>query len=250
MAYLLYMGYFLSLRTILVAISVFAGTLVASVILTDNPMASIYVTPPISSVSVGDTIDITVKVKSNVPVNAFTGELIFDTDYFFVSNINYSTSIANLWVEEPWYNRANNSLYFAGGTTVDGGFAGTGELMKVTLQAKTAGDTTLTLHNIRVMAHDGLGSDIQLSEPLDTLFSIDTTPFITPIQETDTNSITIVQSSLPLDVNKDGILSFQDVSTLLFALGSNKVMYDFNGDGAVTWADIRTWQQLRKLCDS
>lgn len=240
------MGYIFSLRTLLAVLAVSASTLTAAVMFTGAPTASIYVVPDRTTVEAGDEVTLHVMVKSNVPVNAFTSELIFSTDHFQVSDISYNNSVADLWVEEPWYNRADNSIYFAGGTTKPDGFIGTGELMRVTLQTKRAGDTALTLHNTRVLAHDGLGGDVPLSQPLDTLFVIDTTPFATPLQTIAIKPIAIVPSLPRLDVNNDGALNFKDIGVLLMNLGSNKAEYDFNGDGAVTWSDIRTWQQLRK----
>jgi hypothetical protein len=236
-----------SLRMIVAAIAVPITAFAASVILSDKPTASIYVVPGATSVEIGGTVSVAVMVKSNVPVNAFTSELVFDTDRFYVTNISYNTSIANLWVEEPWYNRSDNNIYFAGGTTQSDGFVGTGELMQVTLQARSAGNTILTLQNTRVLAHDGLGKDVTLIQPLDTIFSVDTTSYITPLQEIGTDVIAIVPNLPPLDVNGDGVLGFRDIGTLLSALGSDQVLYDFNGDNKVTWADIRTWQKLRSL---
>jgi hypothetical protein len=243
------MNYFFSFRMIVAAIAIPVTALTTTVILSDDPAASMYVVPSATSVEIGGTLSVAVMVKSNVPVNAFTSELVFDTNRFYVTNISYNTSIANLWVEEPWYNRANNSIYFAGGTTQSDGFVGTGELMRVTLQARSAGDTILTLRNTRVLAHNGLGKDVSLVQPLDTLFSIDTTPFATPLQEIETDVIAIVSDLPPLDVNGDGVLSFRDIGTLLSALGSDQVLYDFNGDNKVTWADIRAWQKLRGLAN-
>jgi hypothetical protein len=241
------MNYFFSIPTALAALVMAASTFAASVILTSQPSAAIYVTPSTTSVEVGDMVTILVLVKSNVPVNAFTSELIFDTARFEVKDISYNTSIADLWVEEPWYNRASNSIYFAGGTTKKDGFTGTGELMQVTLQAKAVGDTQLNLRNTRVLAHDGLGIDVPLTKPLDTFFTIDTTPFATPLQEIKTESIVVISERPTLDVNGDGTLSFKDIGVLLSSIGSDDARYDFNGDGSVSWSDIRTWQKLRGL---
>lgn len=240
------MGYLISFRTTLIALGIVGGSLAASVVLTDTPQAAIYVVPDTNVVEVGQHISVVVMIQSNVPVNAFTSELIFDSERFEVVSIDYNTSIANLWAEEPWYNRASNSIYFAGGTTITDGFEGTGELLHATLRAKNAGDTIITLHNTRVLAHDGLGRDVPLSQPLDTLFTIDTTPFAAPLEEVEESTITVMSDVPSLDVNNDGVVGFKDISTLLTAFGSNEDKYDFNGDGTVDWSDIRTWQQLRK----
>jgi len=243
------MAYLLSFRTILIALGILGGSLAASVVLTDTPQASIYLVPDTSFVEVGDKVTIAVMVQSNMSVNAFTSELVFDPEFFQVTSISYNTSIANLWVEEPWYNRANNSVYFAGGTTITDGFIGTGELLRTTLHAKKAGNTAVILRNTRVLAHDGLGRDVSLKTPLDTLFSIDTTPFAAPLEETGVSTIAVISDVPPLDANDDGVVDFKDIGTLLTALGSKKDKYDYNRDGTVNWSDVRTWQQLRKTSE-
>jgi len=241
-----YMPYLVSIRTLLLAIVALTGTLVATVALNDRAVAEMRIEPNIVTIGLGETTDVRVMVRSDVPVNAFTGELIFASDRFTVENISYNTSIANLWVEEPWYNRAKNSIYFASGTTEPGGFTGEGELLRVTLRARTPGDTTLTLHGARIMAHDGLGNDVPLATPLDALFTVDTTEYAIPLPKHEPNFVSILPLVPPIDVNSDGAVNFQDVSVLLLNIGGTEVAYDFTGDGRVTWDDIVAWQRLRE----
>src|SRR6056297_2483050 len=118
------MPYILSIRTIVVTLLALAGTLTASVILSDEFPAAMYIAPVNATMAQGDTQQFDIMVKSRVPANAFTGEIIFDTDKFHVTAIRYNTDVADLWVDEPWYNRASNSIYFAGGTTNPNGFIG------------------------------------------------------------------------------------------------------------------------------
>lgn len=240
------MNFLLSFRSIFVTISILAGTLTASMISTDSsPKASIYVVTENTSIAAGDEIELSIMVQSNVPANTFVGELIFDTNHFSVSKIDYNTSIANLWVEEPWYNRDKDSIYFAGGTSVAGGFIGEGELVHVTLKSKDSGQARFQLRNVRVLAHDGLGTDLEITKSLDTLISIDTTPYAIPLVDSEIKEVVIIQDIPPLDVNKDGKVNFQDIGVLLLGLGTKNSAYDFNRDGLVTWSDIRTWQQLK-----
>jgi len=240
------MHFLLSLRTLLVISLAAAGTLTATIILSDKYPAAMYITPVNAIVAQGGTQQFNIMIKSQVPVNAFSGEVIFDTEKFNVVDISYNTSVADLWVEEPWYNRANNTIYFAGGTTKSGGFVGDEALVTVTLRAVQAGNAVFSLHNPRILAHDGLGRDVPLTTPLDALFIVDTTPFAVPIPPPTDNFVTVVEDVPPLDLNQDGTLSFQDIGVLLSAIGSSNSQYDFTGDGKVTWSDLREWQRLRK----
>jgi hypothetical protein len=239
------MPYFFAVRTIGISLLALVGTLVATVILSNQAPAAMQLSPTLATVAIGGTTSVAVMVSSNTPVNAYTGEIEFDSDRFSVLAIEYNTSIADLWVEEPWHNRADNTIYFAGGTTARGGFTGRGELLRVTLQAERPGDSAIRLRNPRILAHDGLGSDVLLATPLDALFTADTAPYALTLPETSDKLVTIVPLLPPLDVNQDGVLGFQDISVLLVHLGSRNAAYDFTGDGIVSWSDIRTWQDLR-----
>lgn len=240
------MQYLLPLHVLLVALLATAGVLTATVILSDEFPAAMYITPITAAVERGATQQFNIMVKSRVPVNAFSGEVIFDNEKFKVVDISYNTAVANLWVEEPWYNRAQNNIYFAGGTTQPGGFVGTEALITVTLQAIQPGDVVFSLHNPRILAHDGLGRDVPLVTSLDALFSVDTTQYAIPIPDPTDNYVTAMDTVPPLDINQDGMLDFQDIGALLSAIGSDNSQYDFTGDSKVTWSDLREWQRLRK----
>lgn len=240
------MQYLLSIRTLLsMTIVAVVGTLTANIILSDEFPAAMYITPVVATVKQGDTQKFNVMVKSQIPVNAFAGEVVFDTEKFQVVDISYNTDVANLWVEEPWYNRAHNNIYFAGGTTRSGGFVGEEILITITLQAVQVGDATFSLRNPHILAHNGLGQDVPLVTPLDALFIVDMTPYAVPTPPPIDIYATVLNDIPPLDLNQDGTISFKDIGVLLSAMGSHDAQYDFTGDGNVTWGDLRMWQQLR-----
>jgi hypothetical protein len=244
------MQYLLSMRMVVALVVAITSTFVATVVLNDRPGAELELSPNLATIAMNETFTVSVMARSSVPANAFTGEIVFDTNRLTVESIDYNTSIANLWVKEPWYNRADNSIYFAGGTTAPGGFSGRGELLRVTLRATQPGDTTLSLRNVRVMAHDGLGTDLPIGEPLDALFTVDTTPYTLPSPEAEEDKfVTVVPLQPNLDLNDDGERNFQDISVLLLNIGRSVPAYDFTGDGQVTWSDVRVWQQLNALED-
>lgn len=239
------MHYLLAAFAVLIAVLAAGGAFTASVILSEEFPAAMYITPVTASVEKGDTQSFNIEVESTVQVNSFAGEIIFDTEKFAVVDISYNTEVANLWVTEPWYNRAENSIYFAGGTTQSGGFIGRDSLITVTLQAIQAGEASFSLHNARILAHDGLGRDVPLTTPLDALFIVDVTPYTVPISDPLNNFVVVVEELPPLDINQDGELDFRDISAILFSIGTNEARYDFTADGKVSWADVREWQRLR-----
>ena len=77
-----------------------------------------------------------------------------------------------MWAEKPWYENGAGTIKFIGGTTRKGGFFGTGSLITITFRAHGTGDAVVRVRDARILAHDGLGTDVPLGEPIDSLFSV------------------------------------------------------------------------------
>jgi hypothetical protein len=199
---------------------------------------------PLSKVlTIGETFTVDVVVESSVPVNAFAGELFFDTKSLAIQAIDYNTSIADLWAEKPWYSNGEGTINFIGGTTRTGGFIGTDKLITVTFKATSQGSGSLFIRDAQIVQHDGLGTDAPLSKPIDALFTI------TPEQATGTPSNLLVQDSIgstyrvveekpSTDLNGDGKQTIADISIILINIGSTQLRYDLNQDGKVDLKDM------------
>jgi hypothetical protein len=211
-----------------------------SFVIDTTKFVEVHLTPATKMFVVGEVIPIAITVEAPVPVNAFMGELVFSTDTFEVVSIEYNTQLADLWVTEPWYSKADNVVYFAGGTTRIGGFTGTDTLLTVYLRSTKTGATALSLRNMRVLAHDGFGTDVPLKEPVDVLFTSERiqaqSTVLTDTEQTET--YTIIPSPPVYDLNTDGKVSFADVGILLLNLGSADSRYDFNRDGTINQTDL------------
>ncbi len=206
----------------------------------NGPQADMQIEPTNKTVPVGDYIDIQIIVKSSVPVNAFTGDIVFDSNMIEVVSINYNTSIADLWVTEPWYSKADNAIHFAGGTTKSNGFLGSGTLLSVRLKTKQIGVADVRLENTRILQHNGFGTDVVLAEQVDALFtseSLSTQTNVLPEanREQKYNIADILPST---DLNNDGKQTFADIGIFMLKLGSTETRYDFNQDGKVNTADL------------
>ena len=108
--------------------------------LTQDHVAQMRIEPIRKTLTTGETFTVEVIVESFTPVNVFAGELSFDTNTLQVESINYNTSIADLWAEEPWYSNGEGTLNFIGGTTQSGGF--TGEAILLVCKRKRRGRFT------------------------------------------------------------------------------------------------------------
>ena len=200
--------------------------------------ATMYIAPSELTAVPGDLFSVTIDVTSGLPVNAFTGVVRFNTDILSVDKIDYNTSIADLWTEEPWFNQGAGSVQFTGGTTRPSGFRGTGTLITITFKAVATGDAELGLHEARILQHDGLGTDTPLGEPIDTIFTVvpeSLHAIVTPDTSAD---ITVIKTFAPSDLNRDGKISFQDISIFMMYLATGDQAGDVSGDGRVNTTDL------------
>lgn len=208
----------------------------------DSAPASITLTPQTGAYVVGETFTVTVEVQSDLASNVFSGEIYYEPDILHVANIDYNTSIADLWAVKPWYDAGDGTITFAGGTLATGGFVGNGTLMTITFKAIAAGEGILELTNARILAHDGLGSDIDLPpNPIDALFTVDSASLQQQTLTTTNNARGVIRTAASIpstDLNKDGVTTLIDVSSFFILLSRQDLQADFTLDGVVNTADM------------
>jgi hypothetical protein len=190
---------------------------------------------------VGETFVTTLEVKSTIPVNVFKGLVEFDPEKLTITSIDYNTSIANLWAEEPWYSNGEGTLTFIGGTTESGGFIGEGTLIAITFTAKNTGHASVQLKDMQVLQHDGLGTEAPLAAPIENVFAVEAA---TLSKETVFKAalpgptVVVVPEAKNRDLNGDGKQTMADVSIFMTDLVSKNLRSDLNGDGAVNLEDL------------
>lgn len=234
----------ISLGQFLVA-SIIAGVLGVSGFLI-APLNTDYATtiriePPTGVVVVGETFTIALIVDSNQPVNAFQGLLTFNPEILLVESIDYNTSIANLWAEEPWYSNGSGTINFIGGTTKIGGFLGEGTLLTVTFKTKQLGEASIKMNEAKILKHDGLGTEAPLEGPIDSLFTVlDQSSQTTILLDTSLPGpvISILPELPHTDLNGDGEQTIADVSIFMSHLVTQDNRSDFNQDGSVDLKDL------------
>lgn len=197
-------------------------------------------TPLMGTVTLGETFTVILEVESETPVNAFSGQITFDDTSLQVESIKYNTSIADLWVEEPWYSAGAGTISFAGGTTRSGGFVGQGQLLSINFKAVGNGKHLVSLRNTRVFKHDGLGTEVDLDKPLDALFTTDILKeqAITLINTKEDRSVTVIPKDLTFDLNNDGEIGLADTSIFMINLYRYDYRFDFNQDEKVDLKDL------------
>jgi hypothetical protein len=238
----MYLSFLTPLRLLIAGAILATGVFTASVALApgETEEASLSLSPHKLMAAINTPIKLEVMISSDTPINAFMGEVVFDTSLFSVDKIEYNTDLADLWVTEPWYNKANNTIYFAGGTTRPGGFIGKDNLLTIYLSSQNTGETIIGIKNARILKHDGLGTDTVLAPGIDGIISLmksDPSSTVAEIEDMET-SVTISPLLPNYDVNNDGKVSLADIATFMLKLGSNELRFDFNQDGKVSTADL------------
>jgi hypothetical protein len=202
----------------------------------------IAITPEKATHVLGDAFETTIIVRSDEPVNVFSGKISFNKDVLEVERIDYNTSIADLWAEEPWYANGDGTIGFAGGTTRPGGFTGEDTLMRIRFKTIRTGDAGLHLFEERILRHDGLGSEAgSVTTSIDALFTVEPEKLAleTKAEEAGAeSSVIILKEQNARDLNDDGEYSFKDVSVFMVHLGAQNLRSDLNGDDKVSIADL------------
>jgi len=207
-----------------------------------NTGTSMHIEPNELSIEKDVSFTIDVIVESDEPVNAFAGVLEFNEAILEVTSIDYNTSIADLWTQEPWFAKGDGTIAFAGGTTRPGGFTGKGSLLTVKFTGKSAATTPLVLSGARVLKHDGLGTDAQLKTSLDALFTIKPMSTEGPAYSQSKPEEII----LTTDLNNDQATTIADVSIFMLHLASQNLRSDFNNDKVVSAADLSILLEARE----
>ena len=104
----------------------------------------------------------TVKVVINTDgksVNAAEGSLKFNPQEMTVVSIDKSSSIFNLWVNEPTFSNSAGTISFSGG--MPSGYKGaSGNIFNITFRTTSAGTGKLSFMDGSVLANDGMGTNI------------------------------------------------------------------------------------------
>ena len=204
------------------------------------PQVEIRTIPKSGLITLGKTFTVSLVVQSSIPVNAFQGEILFDSTILEVTSIDYNTSIADLWVQDPWYSNGDGTINFAGGTTKEGGFVGEGVLLDITFTGVSQGAGSIEIKSARILKHDGLGTDADVQIPIDSVFTIeDTTPYdVMRTKNIRDTSFTVSKKIPSTDLNNDGKTNIADVSIFFLHLAQKNLRSDFNLDGKINTSDL------------
>lgn len=148
--------------------------------------ASLYFSPLPEDPRAGNNFTVTIKTDSLAqPINAISGQLIFNPDKLEIINVSRIGSIFNIWLEEPNFTNLEGKLSFQGGVPRPGFMGNGGTVLHVIFKAKSSGIASIIWEKAEVLASDGKGTNILtnlqnydfiINEPL-TSYSPSKAPF-------------------------------------------------------------------------
>jgi hypothetical protein len=184
-----------------------------------------------TSIEAGDRFTLHVYARAHVPVNAVDITLGFDADSVEVVQVDRGQSVLTIWTEDPVVTA--NKVILRGGTYRKG-FVGEHEIASIDLVALNTGLGTFEAKDVVLLAGDGSGTPVPVSESLDSSVS-----FYVYDENTDPEAIAVnVKVKIVTDINGDGKVTLADISAFMSAWSSKSTTYDFNSDGKMSFRDF------------
>ncbi len=122
--------------------------------------ASLYLSPPSGTYTVGSVFEITVKINSGgQSINAAEANLVFNPAELSVVNISKTNSIFSLWTTEPTFSNVTGKISFGGGSPLP--FSGdAGTIVTISFKAKSPSSALVNFSSGSILAADGKGTNI------------------------------------------------------------------------------------------
>ena len=147
--------------------------------------ANLYFESTRNTVSVGDTLIVSVKISSDgASINTVDGNinLASKENSFVVNDFNLAGSIFSLWPRTPSLSKDGSNISFVGG--VAGGFkTDKVTLFNIVIEAASKGSITISPKDISVFANDGKGSKVPLKTSNLTIQVNDKNPSVASTNE-------------------------------------------------------------------
>ncbi len=184
-----------------------------------------------------ETFSIAVYAYAHIPVNAVDIKLTFPTQQVEITGIDTGQSVITLWTEQPYVE--NNTVILRGGTFRKG-FKGKHLIATIQAKAKTSGLASFEISDVMLLAGDGSGSQVAVSNTNQAkakLYIANKDGVFTP-ENTVSGLEGTVSVRIITDIDGDGDVSLTDVNQFLSAWSSRTQIFDFSGDGKMTFRDF------------
>lgn len=224
-------GSFRTVRTMFSFSVMSIALLLGATALTSNDASYIRLKSSVDTVKSGEKFTVDIYAYANVPVNAVNVTLEFDNARVKAEGVDRGQSVLTLWTEDPVIE--NNKVILSGGTFRKG-FIGEHKIASVRFSALETGQEDISVTNVTLLAGDGKGTSVKTVSGTDSTASV----FVYDASADPSKIDATVKLELTTDIDGDGVVNLVDVSSFMGAWVTNKFIYDFNGDGKMTFTDF------------
>lgn len=184
-----------------------------------------------STIEAEKTFYLDVYAYAHVPVNAVDITVEFDSEVVEVTGIDTGQSVLTIWTQEPVVK--SNKVLLQGGTFRKG-FVNEHKIATINLKAKQTGQSDFKATDVILLAGDGQGTPVAVAEALDSKINLFIYDENTAPEEIGVN----VELNIITDLDGNGEITLADISMFMSAWGDKSKIYDFNGDGRMTFRDF------------
>lgn len=205
------------------------GLLGASTIVSEDS-SYLMLNPSVNTLKEGEPFSIDVHVFAHEPINAIDITIAYPKEQVDVTAIDTGQSVITLWTEDPYIE--DNTAHLRGGTFRKG-FLGDHFIARIDAVAKQSGIANISAESVKLLAGDGAGTEIELSENAGQ----------NNVQIRIANENGEIRGDVSVvrvltDIDGDGVVNLKDISMFMAAWFSRDVLYDFSGDNSMTFKDF------------
>ena len=186
------------------------------------------------TVKVGELFEISVYVSAHTPINAIDIALNFPKEQVEITGVDTGESVITLWKEDPYVE--DNAVMLQGGT-FRRGFLGEHLIARINARAKTSGLARFEVGEAALYLGDGSGSEV----PADQTEKGGVKLYVANEDGTFTGDLGaegVIELRIITDIDGDGSVSIVDLSQFMSAWTKAEYVFDFNGDGKMTFKDF------------
>jgi hypothetical protein len=211
---------------IAVGLSMFGATYLA------GGSSYVILTPSPAYVEAGQQVEILVEAVAHTPVNAVDIEVSFPGDQLKVLGVDKGGSVITLWTNEPKIE--GNRVTLQGGVYRKG-FLGRHTIARITARAVNEGNADVLVRNSAFLAGDGKGTPVSINATDNKKAAVRVG---TGAPNTTTTLSGKVAVAVFTDIDGDKDVDLGDIQAFMAAWRSGAKVYDFSGDGRMTFRDF------------
>lgn len=193
----------------------------------------VVLTPSPSYVEAGGEVEIKVEAIVSTPVNTVDIEVMFP-DVLKPISVEKGGSVITLWTIEPKIE--GNKVTLRGGVFRKG-FLGRHTIATVRAKATKEGEADVLVRNSVFLAGDGKGTPLSIDDADHKKAAVHIGSKGSEMRSAGslTSKVTV---QVITDIDGDNDVDFNDIQAFMSAWRNQKIVYDFSGDGRMTFRDF------------